>query len=264
MEHYPSPHKKEIKKAWLFTIILHLVIAGILITYWYFNQSKKTDLIATNLQTQSQSVAQAKLLPLPPLKTELASAPIPSPNTTENITSSEQTNTTIANNAQTNEIPPTVTPSTAPTKKIDNQPIKETPLSKYISNQMPNTQTNTNIDKPSNPTNKPAQDIKPVLTQRDLPRNEMPKNQNNKQKPAQQEITKLTQEAEQENDKISKLIEQVKAQNQRKIDENLAKNRSTITEKPQTKKVQTDTEKSDIPLPTPIPVETTPKSNANE
>lgn len=262
MEHYPSPHKKEIKKAWLFTIILHLVIAGILITYWYFNQSKKPDLIATNLQPPSQPIAQP--LPLPPLKTELASASIPSPSTTENTTSSEQTNTTIANNVQTNEIPPTVAPNITQTKKIDNQPIKETPLSKYISNQMPNTQTNTNIDKPSNPTNKPVQDNRAILTQRDLPRNEMPKNQNNKQKPAQQEITKLTQEAEQENDKISKLIEQVKAQNQRKIDENLAKNRSTITEKPQTKKEQTDTEKSDIPLPTPIPVETTPKSNANE
>lgn len=262
MENNPSPHKKEIKKAWLFTIILHLIIAGVLITYWYFNQSQKPDPVTTNLQAQAKPMPEP--VALPPLKTELASAPSfdPVPTNTD-TTLTQNNNTTLASVPQTTQPETVPTQNTTPPIKVetDNKNIdKERPLSKYINNQNPNTNAGTTKTVNTATTMATTQNNKQGLTQRDLPRNEMPKTQNTKQKPEQQEMAKLSQEVEKENDKISKLIEQVKNQNQRKIDENIAKNRPTDIEKLQpAQKNEPIIEKTERLLPTPIPVEINPQ-----
>lgn len=262
MENNPSPHKKEIKKAWLFTIILHLIIAGVLITYWYFNQSQKPDPVTTNLQAQAKPMPEP--VALPPLKTELASAPSfdPIPTNTD-TTLTQNNNTTLASVPQTTQPEAVPTQNTTPPIKVetDNKNIdKERPLSKYINNQNPNTNAGTTKTVNTATTMATTQNSKQGLTQRDLPRNEMPKTQNTKQKPEQQEMAKLSQEVEKENDKISKLIEQVKNQNQRKIDENIAKNRPTDIEKLQpAQKNEPIIEKTERLLPTPIPVEINPQ-----
>lgn len=262
MENTPPPHKKEIKKAWLFTIILHLIIAGVLITYWYFNQSQKPDPVTTNLQAQAKPMPEP--VALPPLKTELASAPSfdPIPTNTD-TTLTQNNNTTLASVPQTTQPEAVPTQNTTPPIKVetDNKNIdKERPLSKYINNQNPNTNAGTTKTVNTATTMATTQNSKQGLTQRDLPRNEMPKTQNTKQKPEQQEMAKLSQEVEKENDKISKLIEQVKNQNQRKIDENIAKNRPTDIEKLQpAQKNEPIIEKTERLLPTPIPVEINPQ-----
>ena len=53
--------KKEVAKAWLFTLLLHVIVASGLIAYWYYNQhTNHTDTIAMQLPkdgTQDASVA---------------------------------------------------------------------------------------------------------------------------------------------------------------------------------------------------------------
>lgn len=236
MENSQPPHKKEIKKAWLFTIILHLFIAGVLITYWYFNQSKKPDPVTTNLQSTAVTPPPAtQITSLPPLKTEVAS--ISTPTTATQTTTPASTSTATANNTPT----PTSVATTTETQKPKTPTNKERPLSKYINAQTPNTTTpsaTTNITVTTTKTvvETPATtNNKQKLTARDIPRNEMLQTNNKptKTKAEQQELMQLNKEVEQDNDKISKLIEQVKNQNQRKINENVAKNMAGV-EKPQT------------------------------
>ena len=208
----PTPPKKELKKAWLLTIILHLLIAVSLISYWYFSQNKKSQPIPTNLQTQTIALEQK----LPPLLTQTASA------------------TTI--------MPASTAADTVVQSTPTNPDNIERPLANYINhvNNNPPAQKNlveqhVNVAPP--PVNQALtkRDIAPppgnqALTKRDIAPSE-------RQKPKQdndtQEVTQLTEE-------LDENYEQIKKHNQQKIDTNNAKNYgenkpallSTTSEKP--------------------------------
>lgn len=196
--HYPPQNttkKQERTKAWFFTIMLHLLIAGVIITYWYTQKRLEpipTRLAPTSVVTES---AQAKL---PPLVTETASQP--TANASSVMPASSPAERPLANYIKTiQQTPPNVEPSLI--QQQVQQRIKRVEISPPPVNQ--------------------------VLTSRDIAKNEQglpPKPLNSEQK----EIAELAESLEKDHDKLSELIEQTKQRNQRQIEENLRKNNQAM------------------------------------
>lgn len=194
----PTPPKKELKKAWLLTIILHLLIAVSLISYWYFSQNKKSQPIPTNLQTQTIALEQK----LPPLLTQTASA------------------TTI--------MPASTAADTVVQSTPTNPDNIERPLANYINhvNNNPPAQKNL-VEQHVNVAPPP---VNQALTKRDIAPSE-------RQKPKQdndtQEVTQLTEELDENYEQIKKHNQQkIDTNNAKNYGENKPALLSTTSEKP--------------------------------
>lgn len=229
----PLP-KKDTAKAWLLTLILHFVIAGGLMAYWYTHQrTNEVTPIAVQLPSETAN------------KTHLASPPSDSlSNTMSASTATLSTITTLAS-----------TVANAPSSTASS-----TPLASYLAQKNLATANPANL--PSNKVNSIAPSttrmvavttmtqkvitgdapIKKALTQRDLPspsatdvvtlptthHADTPQTakQNTRDSESGNEIEKeasqLSKDIDVNNDELSQLIEQVKKKNQQKIDEQQA------------------------------------------
>lgn len=235
--------KKEIAKAWLFTLLLHVLIAGGLIGYWYYNQHKnRTDSLALQLPKSA------------PQKTAVVASTVALPASTVTFTASTTVLTPVAS-AITPALVASVTASDA-----------QRPLANYVAKQIVTKQatnqvlvTAPHIGIKSEPTTLADR----ALTARDLPTKPSaakppvvaevsskaakteanPIDAQDKSEPpvanvatskstsksdasevtvttkaAEKQAVQLTKELDASNDQISELINQIKVRNQQQID----------------------------------------------
>lgn len=209
----PLTAKKDNVKAWTLTLLLHLLIAGSLVAYWYFYQRPKSnENLQIQLETQSttikkpaiasQSASAATLTTLSSvasstLSAAAASTPMPAASSTAGRP--------LANYVNTQQTAPVAVPVPVPT------PNNANTIQKVVVNEAPVTQALTSRDIPSKEiakTKTPTTKVQEKPAQTDKPTAPT----------SETEARKLSEEIDVNNAELTKLIEQVKTQNQQKID----------------------------------------------
>lgn len=220
----PLP-KKDTAKAWLLTLILHFIIAGGLVSYWYMHQ-RNTEVAPIAVQ-------------LPTENTNKTNASQPS----DTMAASATTLSTVVTVASTVASAPSGTASATPLASyLAQKPLAAANPANLPSNKVDNTTTSaprmvavTTMTQKVITGDAP---IKKALTQRDIPTSPTdlttaPTTDNDSGNEVEKEASKLSKDIDVNNDELSQLIEQVKKKNQQKIDEqqaNIAPAKPTVSE----------------------------------
>lgn len=218
--------QKEKRNAWLLTLLVHLIIAGLLIGYWYNSkQAKPMPSVKNRSVPASATTGRVKTL---------------STESTKTIETSSIAASTMASSASsilsTESVSLSLPPVTfnAPTmyffaesdesgNDIQTMTVSETPANNQQLPQSPTT-------KAKNPAHQTAYNS--ILTKRDIPQVDSPAIDSNPPANSTQlakQAKDISNNIDEDNVELSRLINEVKTNNQRKIDADMMHNTEKST-----------------------------------